>query len=323
MTASIGLLVKLGDGAPSPPQGSAHGRAALALREEGIEVVFGEEAEGGRLTGYAARPSGWTRVERAAIAAAYDRYPFGPLEERHLALCAALGPIPVANPPALAALCRDKVALQRALCASGVPMPEIETDPSRFEARLREWGSAFVKPRHGSFGRGVVYLEAGDSPAAAYQRDRDGPRFLQRAVAPPAGVRGACIRILAQREPDGGWLLTTPVAITSGTDRVASAERGADVAPAAEVWAPAILERAGAVARQVCELLARLHGPLCVELGLDLTPEAGGEVQLLEVNGQPRGRLERLATREPARFGTAHLEACCRPLRLLAGRFSR
>jgi len=44
---------------------------------------------------------------------------------------------------------------------------------------------------------------------------------------------------------------------------------------------------------------------------------------LIEVNSRPRGRLEALAAQDPSRFEAAHVEACARPLRVLAAMTER
>ena len=59
-------------------------------------------------------------------------------------------------------------------------------------------------------------------------------------------------------------------------------------------------------------------GAHALELGLDLVLDPEGEPHLIEVNARPNGRLEVLASQDPTRFATAHLDACLRPLRTLA-----
>ena len=335
------------------------GRAALALAREGIVLVFGDRVRGGAMSGFIAGPGRWRAVEDVAVAAIYDRFAWRWEPARYQAILAELegpaGRLPVANPPGLMHLCQDKLATQRLAEQLGIPVPAVESDPGRFAARLADWSVAFVKPRFGTAGRGVVRIALENQPGdetgvcralslvaelpgclEALERVRgpeatvDGPLFLQRAVPPPDGFRGVCVRVNMQRvaassDPGGdSWHANPGVARRSIGDWVVNAARGADVAPADDVLSPATLQAIHGICRQLCMSLAgQPEGEWLVELGFDLVLDCEFAPWLLEINSRPLGRLAALAELDPERFGAAHLEACMRPLRYLARRAAR
>src|SRR5690606_726444 len=193
--------------------------------------------EGALLVGHRARPGGWEPV-RAKVACVYDRFPSQREADRFRALLAGLGATPVANPPALTALCRDKVASQRRLEAAGVRMPPLEDDADRQAVRLADWGAAFLKPRFGSFGAGVRRVVPGDPLPRRLVGVLPGvhePAVLQRAVPPLGDFAGVSVRVLCQRAPDGGWAAMAGVARVSADDPVVNHARGAEVRPAEEI----------------------------------------------------------------------------------------
>ena len=279
-------------------------------------MVLGHLAADGRLWGVRAGPDGWRPVAAVRLAAAYDRFPSRSRPEEHRALLVGLRGVPVANPPSQIALCSDKLRIQGLLAPLG--MPEVEADPARFAERLARWGTGFLKPRFGALGRGVRRVQPGDrlparGPGAVVGIDE--PMLLQRAVAPPPGWAGVAVRVLVQRDLDGRWRAAIPVARRHRTDPVVNHARGAQVAP---------LEDPGRVRRlaiRAAEILAdQADGALLIEVGVDFAVDATGRPWLLEVNGRPRGRLEALATIDPA-HARAHDAAVVRPLRVLAHRF--
>lgn len=294
------------------------GRAALLLAEEGIDVVFGLRAEGGELVGARAVPGRWEPA-RSRVVAAYCRYPSQSDPEGYARLLAGLE-APVHNPVAPTLLCRDKVACQHFLEGQGIPQPSIETDPDHFSERLASWGAGFLKPRHGAFGRGVRHVLPGDPLPSRGEGAVPGTEdalFLQAAVPPPHGWAGVSVRVLVQRLGEG-WMAETPAARCSRTDPVVNAARGAEVLPAETLTdARALVDLALATA----EALSRSpDGDGLIELGVDLAVDRERRPWVIEVNSRPRGRLEALAAHDP-RFVSAHVEACARPLRWLAGRY--
>lgn len=296
------------------------GRAALALAREGIETIFGDEVEHGQMVGLRPRVGGWTPV-RAAVRAIHDRFPSQVRAVRYAAARAGLDGVPLANPPSLTLLCRDKVESQR-LIETRVAMPELETDPARFLDRLSRWGAGFLKPRHGALGRGVRRVVPGDPlpyRLVGMVPGRAEPAVLQRAVPPPAGWAGWSIRLLCQRLPGGGWWQGPLVVRRSRSDPVVNAARGAEVVPGDDVLPPETRSELARRGEAVCAILAdQPQGDLLVELGLDFVVDTAGAPHLIEVNSRPRGRLEALAALDPDRYMAAHVEACARPIRYLA-----
>lgn len=314
MPPSLLVLVPSDAPAGAAPEQRPLGRAALALEDEGVCVLFGDQVEGAGAQGWRARPGRWVPADSGAIDAVHDRYPSEGRRGEWLQLRAELAGIPMGNPGALTLLCKDKLLLQRLLEEGGIELPEVEGSPERFDDCLDAWGAAFLKPRRGSLGEGVQRVAAGQRlpPCPA------GDWVLQRAVSPPPGLAGLTLRILAQRESSSDWWLGPIVARRSTTDPVVNAARGADVLPASEAVSEAaqaeVRERTRAVAR--C-LAAQEQGELLVELGLDFVVDAGGRPHLIEVNSCPRGRLLFLARQDSERYGALHQQACERPLRRL------
>jgi [lysine-biosynthesis-protein LysW]--L-2-aminoadipate ligase len=75
--------------------------------------------------------------------------------------------IPVVNPPAVAALCRDKFATSIALARAGVPAPRFALvfDPGKARAVIEEWGGypVVLKPPQGSWGRLLAKINDADA----------------------------------------------------------------------------------------------------------------------------------------------------------------
>jgi glutathione synthase/RimK-type ligase-like ATP-grasp enzyme len=171
---------------------------------------------------------------------------------------------------------------------------------------------------------GVERVRPGDPLPAQLQGVVPGatdPALLQRAVPPPRGWAGWCIRALLQREPAAGWMLCEAVLRCSKTDPVVNAARGAEVGPAQDRLRPRQQRALAALALRVGAAFDAALGPeAAIELGVDLVVDEDGELHVIEVNGRPRGRLEVLAQQDPTRFQGAHAAAIARPLRWLAWR---
>jgi len=271
------------------------------------------------VTGFRALPDRWEAVSDAQVVAAYDRYPSQTDPEGYALLDAGLQQVPVANPMSMTLLCRDKIRTQEVL--EGVRMPEIATDPDRFQATLAVWGSAFSKPRYGAFGRGIRKVVPGDPLPAIGGGSVPGidePLFLQRAVPPLRPWEGVSVRILCQRTGPTDWHASMPAVRRSLTDAVVNHSRGADVVSGDEAFAELVPEL-HAISIQCCRILARQPGgDWFLEAGVDCMIDTDGLPWVIEVNSRPRGRLEALAGLDPAVYRELHVEACARPLRYLA-----
>lgn len=314
----LGVLVAPLDADPGTPEARPIGRAALLLEGEGVPVVFGHEARDGRLIGVRARPGAWTAAE-CRVDACYDRFPSQTRPDAYAALRAGLGSVAVANPTAQTLLCRDKLASQRVLEAAELRLPEVEADPAAFADRLAAWGTAYLKPRFGAFGRGVRRVVPGDALPARGEGAVPGveePLLLQRAVPPPEGWAGVSVRVLCQRTA-AGWHPEAPVARRSRDDWVVNAARGAEVVPAAELGAALVAELQELAVATARALAREEDGSLLCELGLDAVIDDRGRPWIVEVNSRPRGRLEHLAGADPAVWWERHVRACARPLRFL------
>jgi len=319
----LGVLVPINPDQSAPaPEARPVGRAALALRARGIDVVFGDALADGQMTGVLARPGRWEKG-CFAVSALHDRYPSQIRAARFASIQQARQDLPMGNPLALTLMCRDKLACQRVL-ERAIPgaMPEVEERPAKFGARLKAWGSGFLKPQYGALGTGVMRVLPGDVLPARLPGVVPGveePAILQRAVRPPVGWAGQSVRVLCQRLPDGDWHQCEPVVRRSRTDPVVNAARGADVGPGTD-WLPsATLERVGWLCQRVCAVLsAQPDGRWLVEMGIDLVLDPDMVPHVIEVNSRPRGRLEVLAAGDPQRFAAAHFAACARPIERLA-----
>ena len=292
------------------------------LAKEGIDVVFGDTVQNGRITGYRARPGGWQPAAAVPINGLHDRFPSQLRSERFSAIMRGRNGIVMANPVDFTLWCRDKIASQRGLEALGVPMPAVIADPSRFDASLRAWGSGFLKPQYGALGIGVRRVTTGDALPATLEGvvpDRPDPAILQSAVPPPAAWASRTVRVLLQRTAQGGWFQGAPVVRQSRTDPVANAAKGAEVVDGTTTLSSPCLAAIRAVVGTVAQAFDVLPiAQRMVEVGIDLALDRELKPWVIEINSRPRGRMEVLAVAHPDRFDLAHRDACARPIRVLA-----
>jgi glutathione synthase/RimK-type ligase-like ATP-grasp enzyme len=241
----------------------------------------------------------------------HDRYPSEARRSSWEGLREALGDPLFGNPPTLTLLCKDKLRCQHFLEGAGLALPEVEGKPRMFDQRLRDWGTAFLKPRRGSRGDGVRRVRRVSALPP-------GDWILQRAVPPPGGVAGLALRVLVQRESSGDWWIGPAVARRSADDPVVNAARGAEVVLGSEAVSAACSASVRTQSLQVAAAFAaQPGGDRVVELGLDFVVDSCGLPHLIEANSCPRGRLLYLARQDPERWGAVHQSAIERPLRRL------
>jgi hypothetical protein len=335
VTVNIAALMQLRpDTRDRTPPDADFGRAACLLADEGIRVLVAgpggiEVGTGGvQVRGFTPVEGSWNTSGAHRLDAVFNRLP-SRLPGRWSALLDTLGQrgIPAGNPPGVNALALDKARSCRLLASAGVPVPEIELDPTLFGRCLDRWGAAFLKPRYGSFGAGVSRLLRGQPLPAP---DPDQPTILQRAVPPPPGpFAGVCVRGFLQRDRGGAWRSAGRVARASTDDPVANVARGARGMTVAELEgsvpaAAAIGSRLDPLERRVAEVVegaAGAEADRILEIGTDWVFDASGEPQLVEINGKPGGRLRILAGlpgEEGRRWTARHQAALTAPFRRLA-----
>ncbi len=308
------------------PEDSPFGRAALRLEAEGTPVVVGSRLTGGRAWGARAEPGVWAAVEGVEVAGIHSRLATALWEPSHQDLLAELPPVPLSNPKDFVRLCRDKAASQKALEASGLRMPPLCTKVEDFGHALTRWGGAFLKPRYGWGGAGILFVDEpvtlADALAAAPPEapaGATGSWVLQRAVAPPPGLGSVALRVLVQKNAQDRWFCCPPVARVDERGPVANHLLGARAEPADRWLDEAAQEALFAEARSAAESLEAQAGvPWVAEVGLDFVLDKGRSPHLIEANGVPRGRLRALSEQLGGAWSEEHTEACARPLRALA-----
>jgi glutathione synthase/RimK-type ligase-like ATP-grasp enzyme len=322
---TIGVLVPTNGTSPqASPNERPIGRAALLLATEGIDVIFGDTLRQGCIDGYRATPSGWQAVQRVAVDAIHDRYPSQIRSDHFRGIQTETNGVPMGNPLEFTMLCRDKIESQRRLEALGVPMPSVCEEPSEFSDRIHQWTTGFLKPRYGALGIGVRCVTASEpmpSELPGVVPGRADPAILQQAIRPPSGWASRTVRVLLQRTVSGGWFQGTPVVRQSRNNPVANAAQGAEVVSGHGTLSTDCLEAIHSTVGQIAEAFDRLpEAALMVEAGVDLVLDSEMQPWLIEVNSRPRGRMEILASTDPRSYQAAHVEACARPIRVLAHR---
>lgn len=315
MTCIVALLPESGHAPTTPPEELPFGRAALQAAALGLRVVFGELGDSpGHVKGFEAIVGGWSPLS-IEVTGVFDRFRSQLHPERYAATQARLGHLPWGNSPEVIALCRDKWASQQLLEAAGVPMPEVAR--LDLQTALQSWGTAFLKPQFGSFGRHVRRVVLGDGLASTgpgMRSDDIQSYLLQRAIQPPTGWAGVSVRALVQREGKE-WICRTPVARRSKEQAVVNVARGAEVGPASLIFGTGTAELLASTAIRAAEAISEVGRTL--EVGVDLVVDPAGAVWVIEVNGRPRGRLSVLASQSEA-FNEEHRAACLAPLLQIA-----
>jgi len=317
------------------PPDSDFGRAARLLAAEGIAVVVAEPAgltlqpAGVLVEGWVPGEQRWQRSGPHPLHGVFNRLPARhPQQWAPLLAELAARDVAVGNPAEVNRLALDKAESLRRLRAACLPVPEVEVDSERFGEWLQAWGAGFLKPRFGSFGRGVRYVRPGE--LLCDDDDGDGAPILQRAVAPPDGPwRGLCVRGFLQRDEGGAWRSCGHVARVSVHDPVANVARGAEAWPLPRLsavlpGAEDLEARLDPLEQQVAAFLEGVAGEQAgevIEVGMDWVLDADGDPHLIEINGKPGGRLRVLAElpgEEGERWRVRHRQALATPLRTLA-----
>lgn len=324
---SVAALLPLDRTRPPPPLDALPmGRAARRLLNEGVVVVLADTVHDGRVSGYRATTDGWVEAEGIAVCGVYDRFPMPKYPERHAALVRELGSVPFGNPPSLRELSRDKLVSQHLLEEHGVRMPPVSGVWEDFPVLLAQWGVAFAKPRFGAVGAGVQRVVTDDAvpPTSPGPLGEPEPTLLQRAVPPPPGWAGIATRTLVQRDATGRWVTSPPIARRSRADAVVNVARGAEAAAAEDVLPAESVAELRRLAILSAEALASgPGGEMLLEVGVDAMIDDALLPWVIEINTRPWGRLHALYKADPSRWSEAHIEACARPFRWLAGRAPR
>ncbi len=321
---TVGILVPTNGETPQlPPEARPIGRAALRLASSNIDVIFGDALDGGRMTGFRAVANGWEPAIQVPLDGVHDRYPSQLRAAQFANIQAEINGLPMGNSIGFTMLARDKLVAQEKLVALGIPMPEVTGDSEAFHHHLARWGSGFLKPQFGALGIGVKRVVPGCAMAETTEGvvpGRPDPSILQAAIQPPKGWASRTVRVLIQRTPEGGWFQGIPVVRQSREDPVANAARGAEVAPGPAVLEPRCLQRIGDCVHRLCGAFDKLdEAKHMVEAGVDLVLDLHHHPWLIEVNSRPRGRMEVLAANDPSTYENAHIDACARPIAVIAG----
>ena len=129
---AIGVLVPVNPGPLQPPMTRPVGRAALALRKEGITVIFGDRIErrGDEvwMTGQIAIPGAWQTVTQP-VQAIHDRYPSQRRARSYAAAMDVAGNFTSWKPNISHHAVPGQAGRQRWLASHGIPMPAFHRIP--------------------------------------------------------------------------------------------------------------------------------------------------------------------------------------------------
>lgn len=149
-----------------------------ALRERGAEVA----------DAYPALADPAAPLPQADVIVLKDKTPLGLAWGRKYH---ELG-VPAVSPYPMSALCRDKLAVNRALAAAGLPVPAcVEANEPRDVLPLLAEGPVILKPAGGSQGRGITVIE----DARGLPGDFGGERMIAQRYFRPDGPDRKIYRI--------------------------------------------------------------------------------------------------------------------------------
>lgn len=183
---------------------------------------------------------------------------------------------------------------------------------------LEQWHSVFVKPVHGTRGRGLLYLHGGPRRvhfhATGTGRHRTGSMTLRQLMPTlnrlirrrPYVVQSAVdraryrqrpfdVRTLVQRGPEGEWLVTGMAGRVAGRGCLATHEsQGGFRAPLDPVLRETFPSRVECIrqgleetALGAAQALQQASSSLLGEMSIDLTLDREGHVWILECNSKP------------------------------------
>ena len=287
----------------------------------------------------------WLFLENVPLCAIYNRFPRNQDKEGfdQLVQKADQLSIPFGNRPEYQGQVWDKWKTHKLFSDTDLLVPETTNDFHQVLELCDKYNSVYIKPRFGAFGEGIEVLSQKDQQ---YQIEGDEKQdilhlskrelktwletrqskealIFQQGIEPPfRGLRGFCVRSLVQFTSEDGWLSAPRVARLSAQDPVANVARGAQAKPLKDLcnehWeqkkTQQLLEQMDQFDKDIAKKLIEAqqlklpqHGLL--ELGVDYVIDGQGQCWLLEINGFPQGRLEKLSMQFPERF-----EAHCRAI---------
>lgn len=184
------------------------------------------------------------------------------------------------------------------------------------ESMLQKYQMVYVKPTHGSNGRGVMRVERGGGGEYDYQlagkrnsfgsfealyravkKDTLGKSYLvqQGIHALQYEGRRYDLRVVVQKSPNGGWEVTGTVARVAHPNRIVSnGSQGGTILPAGQVMSfsmgpmqrARLLKRIGELGIDTMRSLHRRY-PKLKEIGLDIAIDRNLHPWILEVNTKP------------------------------------
>ena len=324
------------------------------LNQQGFKILFAapqgfcSHQDQLKVTGMEFKENRWCQRHIISPVALYNRFPerLYPLPFQRAVDLADQYNIPIANPPNLVHLLRDKWRCSKFFKEAGIQSPEVITLERNFIKTLREWKTAFLKPRFGALGRGVIQVDWQTDRALiegiqnqqtkdfhlklSTKRENDGEWLLQHSIEPIRKDCFVCFRSLVQRDQQGTPVSAGCVARV-GQKVVVSVASGAKAKPGGQYLKEFFGNKK---ARQIIEKIIRTDSILfkalekklaskatqIAEIGADYLIDSQGALWLLEVNGVPQGRLQAVSKIND-RWASDYHKALMRPFLYLYTQF--
>jgi len=123
-----------------------------------------------------------------------------------------------------------------------------------------------------------------------------------------------------QRLPDRTWVPRTPVVRSSKKDPIVNVSRGAKTVVATQFLPEATISNIQQESLKIVHRLSSLpQGNWLLELGLDFVIDSEWRPWFIEVNAQPKGRLQSLAKKYPKRFQVEYQQCLRQPIETISG----